>query len=117
MSMVFLSVSHTVKKVPPRNSKNTRSRHFLSIQNKKALRQKSKAFLWSGRRDSNSQQPAWKAGTLAIELLPHILNIIQKKIFAILIYINSPELILNTVNSKKNLFARRVRNLKNKVII
>ncbi len=76
MSMVFLSVSHTVKKVPPRNSKNTRSRHFLSIQNKKALRQKSKAFLWSGRRDSNSQQPAWKAGTLAIELLPHTYNII-----------------------------------------
>ena len=26
---------------------------------------------WSGRRDSNPQQPAWKAGTLAIELLPH----------------------------------------------
>ena len=25
----------------------------------------------SGRRGSNSQQPAWKAGTLPIELLPH----------------------------------------------
>ena len=24
----------------------------------------------SGRRDSNSQQPAWKAGTLPVELLP-----------------------------------------------
>ena len=28
-------------------------------------------FLVSGRRGSNSQQPAWKAGTLPIELLPH----------------------------------------------
>ena len=27
--------------------------------------------LWSGRRGSNPQQPAWKAGTLPIELLPH----------------------------------------------
>lgn len=27
---------------------------------------------WSGRRDSNPQQPAWKAGTLPIELLPHL---------------------------------------------
>ncbi len=26
--------------------------------------------LWSGRRDSNSRQPAWKAGTLATELRP-----------------------------------------------
>ena len=26
---------------------------------------------WSGRRGSNSQQPAWKAGTLPIELRPH----------------------------------------------
>lgn len=52
------------------------SRYCFSTQNKKALRQKSKAFLWSGRRDSNSQQPAWKAGTLAIELLPHTTNII-----------------------------------------
>ena len=26
--------------------------------------------LWSGRRDSNPQQPAWKADTLPIELLP-----------------------------------------------
>ncbi len=26
--------------------------------------------LWSGRRDSNSRQPAWKAGTLPTELLP-----------------------------------------------
>jgi len=28
--------------------------------------------LWSGRRDSNSRQPAWKAGTLPTELLPHL---------------------------------------------
>ena len=28
---------------------------------------------WSGRRDSNSRQPAWKAGTLATELRPHLL--------------------------------------------
>ena len=27
-------------------------------------------YLWSGRRDSNSRQPAWKAGTLPTELLP-----------------------------------------------
>ncbi len=27
-------------------------------------------FLVSGRRGSNSQQPAWKAGTLPIELRP-----------------------------------------------
>ncbi len=26
---------------------------------------------WSGRRDSNPRQPAWKAGTLPTELLPH----------------------------------------------
>ena len=26
---------------------------------------------WSGRRDSNPRQPAWKAGTLPAELLPH----------------------------------------------
>ena len=29
-------------------------------------------FVLSGRRDSNSQQPAWKAGALPIELLPQI---------------------------------------------
>ena len=28
-------------------------------------------FNWSGRRDSNPRQPAWKAGTLPTELLPH----------------------------------------------
>lgn len=27
-------------------------------------------ILWSGRRDSNPRQPAWKAGTLPTELLP-----------------------------------------------
>ncbi len=27
--------------------------------------------MWSGRRDSNPRQPAWKAGTLATELRPH----------------------------------------------
>ena len=27
--------------------------------------------IWSGRRDSNPRQPAWKAGTLPAELLPH----------------------------------------------
>ena len=27
---------------------------------------------WSGRRGSNPQQPAWKAGTLPIELLPQM---------------------------------------------
>ena len=27
-------------------------------------------LLWSGRRDSNPRQPAWKAGTLPTELLP-----------------------------------------------
>src|SRR6478609_7288516 len=26
---------------------------------------------WSGRRDSNPRRPAWKAGTLPTELLPH----------------------------------------------
>ena len=28
--------------------------------------------LWSGRRDSNSRQPAWKADALPTELLPHV---------------------------------------------
>ena len=28
------------------------------------------SHLWSGRRDSNPRQPAWKAGTLPAELLP-----------------------------------------------
>src|SRR4051794_38705957 len=28
----------------------------------------------SGRRDSNPRQPAWKAGTLPTELLPHIVD-------------------------------------------
>ena len=28
-------------------------------------------FLWSGRRGSNSRQPAWKAGALPTELLSH----------------------------------------------
>ena len=28
-------------------------------------------FSWSGRRDSNPQQPDWKSGTLPIELHPH----------------------------------------------
>jgi hypothetical protein len=28
------------------------------------------AFYWSGRRDSNSRQPAWKAEALPTELLP-----------------------------------------------
>ena len=28
----------------------------------------------SGRRDSNPQQPAWKAGTLPIELLPQVVT-------------------------------------------
>lgn len=31
------------------------------------------SFLWSGRRDSNSRQSAWKADTLPTELLPHAL--------------------------------------------
>ena len=30
--------------------------------------------MWSGRRDSNPRQPAWKAGTLATELRPHKLT-------------------------------------------
>ena len=29
-------------------------------------------ILWSGRRDSNPRQPAWKAGTLATELRPQL---------------------------------------------
>ena len=32
--------------------------------------------MWSGRRDSNPRQPAWKAGTLATELRPHIVNMV-----------------------------------------
>lgn len=32
-------------------------------------------LIWSGRRDLNSQQPAWKAGTLPIEL--HPLNLVS----------------------------------------
>ncbi len=30
-------------------------------------------FLWSGRRGSNSRQPAWKAGALPTELLPQVI--------------------------------------------
>ena len=42
------------------------------------------SFLWSGRRDSNSRQSAWKADTLPTELLPHfivtlLLNFISNK--------------------------------------
>ena len=33
--------------------------------------------LWSGRRDSNSRQPAWKADALPTELLPQIYLILQ----------------------------------------
>src|SRR5437868_10400887 len=33
----------------------------------------------SGRRDSNPRQPAWKAGTLPTELLPHIVDQAQKE--------------------------------------
>ena len=32
----------------------------------------SSPFLISGRRDSNSRQPAWKADALPTELLPHV---------------------------------------------
>ena len=35
--------------------------HFLKVDS---------SFIWSGRRDSNPRQPAWKAGTLPAELLP-----------------------------------------------
>ncbi len=38
-------------------------------------------MLWSGRRDSNPRQPAWKAGTLATELRP------QSGLFVVLIVI------------------------------
>ena len=34
-------------------------------------------FVWSGRRDSNPRHPAWKAGTLTTELLPHEANCSQ----------------------------------------
>ncbi len=47
------------------------------------------SFIWSGRRGSNSQHPAWKAGTLPIELLPQYALVLlylfnyKHKIFAI----------------------------------
>lgn len=34
---------------------------------------------WSGRRDSNPRQPAWKAGTLSTELLPHLVIPVYNK--------------------------------------
>ena len=36
--------------------------------------------IWSGRRDSNPRQPAWKAGTLPTELLPHFHSYFSPKI-------------------------------------
>ena len=37
---------------------------------RKRFNKKVKALAWSGRRDSNSRHPAWKAGALPTELLP-----------------------------------------------
>ena len=37
------------------------------------------SFKWSGRRDSNPRQPAWKAGTLSTELLPHLVIPVYNK--------------------------------------
>ena len=45
----------------------------INLSNKKRLKPKSSlCFKWSGRRDSNSRQSAWKADTLPTELRPHI---------------------------------------------
>ncbi len=41
--------------------------------------------LWSGRRESNSRQPAWKAGALPIELLPRTWRIARQNCTGILI--------------------------------
>lgn len=38
---------------------------------KKKPKQKFRLLIMSGRRGSNSRQPAWKAGALPTELLPH----------------------------------------------
>ncbi len=51
---------------------------IFRLQKKKRTKKKNGAkekvkqnqLLWSGRRDSNPRQPAWKAGTLPTELLP-----------------------------------------------
>ncbi len=51
---------------------------LFRLQKKKRTKKKNGAkekvkqnqLLWSGRRDSNPRQPAWKAGTLPAELLP-----------------------------------------------
>ena len=37
-------------------------------------------YFWSGRRDSNPRQPAWKAGTLPTELLPQFHSYFSPKI-------------------------------------
>ena len=57
------------------NGGKRRSRVFLNKSKKKSpkglyLYFKS-SVKWSGRRDSNSRQSAWKADTLPTELLPH----------------------------------------------
>lgn len=46
-------------------------KYFFYIYNINKRHFAIKCLLWSGRRGSNPQQPAWKAGTLPIELLPH----------------------------------------------
>ena len=38
--------------------------------------------MWSGRRDSNPRQPAWKAGTLATELRPRNVEFCSKNVLS-----------------------------------
>ncbi len=52
----------------PDNIPRPRKVAFSSILYRKSGFQ----FNWSGRRDSNPRQPAWKAGTLPTELLPQL---------------------------------------------
>ena len=51
----------------------------------------------SGRRDSNPQQPAWKAGTLPIELLPQVVTNLGS--FVTFFYMDGKANLTNTMGS------------------
>ena len=57
-----LSVSRLIRRLTARSS----SLSFLGPAGSRSL----EAWYWSGRRDSNPRQPAWRAGALPAELLP-----------------------------------------------
>ena len=73
MPLMLNSVS---QRVIATRTRNIRVLANISIQIKKESINDS--FLISGRRDSNSRQPAWKADALPTELLPHKYSIVTR---------------------------------------